>query len=156
VLAWQAAASRWIADPPGRNRFPMLFGTGSLIVAREDWRGYLHSAVPRLVVIGQGTALVDRREPATSGGLLDRPSARARFGDLGNHGHNGAIARRGHRTPSALGQYARRICVVDHPKLAQAIAPLVRLGLGPVASKAAAGPQQSLRSCCRPLQFSGN
>jgi hypothetical protein len=46
----------------------MLFGTGSLIVAREDWRGYLHSAVPRPVVIGQGTALVDRREPGNQEG----------------------------------------------------------------------------------------
>jgi predicted RNA-binding protein associated with RNAse of E/G family len=46
---------------------PIAFGTGSLIVTREDWRGYLHSAIPRLVVLDQGQALVDWSPPGTVG-----------------------------------------------------------------------------------------
>ena len=45
----------------------MAFGTGSAIVAREDWRGYLHSAVPRLVVLDQGPAIVDWSPAGTVG-----------------------------------------------------------------------------------------
>jgi hypothetical protein len=45
----------------------MPFGTGSVIVAREDWRGYLHSAIPRLVVVDQGQAIVDWSPAGTVG-----------------------------------------------------------------------------------------
>jgi hypothetical protein len=45
----------------------VAFGTGT-VVAREDWRGYLHSAVPRLVVADDGSALVDWA-PAGTGGV---------------------------------------------------------------------------------------
>jgi predicted RNA-binding protein associated with RNAse of E/G family len=43
------------------------FSTGTVIVAREDWHGYLHSAIPRLVVVDQGRALVDWSPAGTVG-----------------------------------------------------------------------------------------
>jgi hypothetical protein len=46
---------------------PMAFSTGSVIVAREDWHGYLRSAVPHLVVLDQGQALVDWSPAGTVG-----------------------------------------------------------------------------------------
>jgi len=45
----------------------MAFSIGSVIVAREDWRGYLHSAVPRLLVSHEGRALVDWSPAGTVG-----------------------------------------------------------------------------------------
>jgi hypothetical protein len=45
----------------------VAFGTCTVVVAREDWHGYLHSAVPRLVVADDGSALVDWAPAGTVG-----------------------------------------------------------------------------------------